>query len=164
MAITKRLNTEERFAQRYGANWRNLLKFPMIAAMCNPHSASHYDASAENIQNVLNRFAEGRWITAMPMDDKIFIYLCCKVMNRVSPPMPMFLPKPTFDQLERHMSAQTTQDKIDNMDGVSFAMRQAYVWDLPQFLDRYSGAARVILRDDFKKPIKRVKLPHHRTK
>ena len=135
MAIKRRLSPEDRFESRMGPHWKLLLKVPMIVAMCRGVNA--LDASAENLTRIIETFNNVRWITAVPLDHKIFMYACGLVAKRAD--VSGFLTEEQHTQLGRHLAAQSTISKIDEMDGVSFAFRQCFVWDIPVFRERYKA-------------------------
>lgn len=148
MAIVKRLDPSDRFEQNFGAVWSRVRRFPMIAAMCNPASVNPIAVDPVSFTKLLDSFKSSRWISEVPMDAKVFAYALELVCHRAG--LPGFLPEEFVPQLKKHMSTLTVSDKIDAMDGVNFAFRQCFLWDIPDFLARYPRPGTLHLPDPAK--------------
>lgn len=160
MPIKKRLTPVERFAELVDPEWALVFKYPLVRALTNSSTAP-FEASAENLHRIVQAFYSPRWITEMSMNDKIALYLICRIMWKAFGKS--ILSDQQFDQLLRHMSALTTIDKINDMDGVSLAYRQTFIWDIPAFIERFPRGQRLYLRSDYTRPPVRKRLPKHRT-
>lgn len=158
MAIKKRLTPEARFDSSI-PHWRSILSVPMIKSMT--RGIYPIDTSPANLNQIIQSFGDARWITAVPMDHKIFMYACGLVARRAG--VVGFLSEDKYTQLGRHLAALSTLDKIDKSDGVNFAFRQCFLWDIPAFRERYptDGSFQFPAPPRPPRP-KRVRLAKHR--
>jgi len=156
MAIVKRLTPEERFEQRYGKTWKRIRNLPIVRALWNPDFVNPIDVSPVNFSKMLDSFTTARWISEVPFDTKIFFYVLELVAERAG--VPGFLPEGFLAQLNRHLAALTTADKMNAGDGVSLAFRQCYLWDIPRFKRDYPRPGTLHLPSPVK-PLKKAKIP-----
>jgi hypothetical protein len=163
MPIAKRLTPEDRLKQSLDDNWRRVFSVPLIAGLVRERPTYWFDPSPAHIHAVVAEFGAANWITAMDMNDKLFIYLLCTVLRRAYDGASL-LDEQRYSALDRHINALTTLEKIDSMQGCAFALRQVFLWDLPNFREQYPKGRKLHLPEPIASKPKRVKLPQHRKK
>lgn len=157
MAFVKRSTPTDRLVGLIGPNWQVVLDHPLVARLIHSGvTAPLPRPDAGQFMQWVNMFDQTRWIATVPLDIKIFMYVVCLLLNKAGRPLP--LSRNLFEQLHRHLMAASTLEKIDAMDGVSFAARQLMLWDIgvdcKHFHERY---AVVTLNTTFKPKPKPVK-------
>ncbi|UUV44400.1 hypothetical protein RCMENCHIE_31 [Rhodobacter phage RcMenchie] len=129
MAFVKRSSASDRLAATLGDGWRRALDYPLVRKLIHGGVCAPLPyPTDEQFASWLTMFDNNRWIATVPMDIKVFVYVLCLVLNRAGKPLPVT--RNLFEQLNRHLCAESTLEKIDAMDGASFATRQLVLWDL----------------------------------
>lgn len=139
MAIIKRRSPEQKFTDRMGDTYKQILATPLVKPMVNPAYNWCLPSDPASLVQMLSKFYDKNWMTKATWNEKVFLYAAGMVARRAG--VPGLLPDDHMTMLARHMNALTTLDKIDkNEVPVGLYMRMALIWDIPAFMDKYKGA------------------------
>jgi hypothetical protein len=92
-----------------------------------------FDASPANLMQLAYKMHEPRWIKTMTIQEKVFFYFFNTLLAKTYDGQ-MLISRPTYEQLQSHIFAQTTEEKIMNA-GLQYS--QPFLWGIKPFLKEH---------------------------